>query len=626
MSDSLEGHFGLHQTLTEHFEFGGVMTFDRDLTYLSAGGKGFEVIDMDPDDIVGRTPAELFSDDVADVVSALFRRALTGEQSTARVSFQGRTFDCWAAPRRDEAGEIVGGVLISWDVTEAVRSREELELVRLALAELPVGLTIAEERGGERPLIFANEGFFQLTGYEREDVLGRDCRFLQGAETDPESVETVRRCLADGEDVQVTLLNYRKDGTTFWNRLSVYPVRASSGDVTHFIGIQEDVTEHRLRGIQLQRSEKMRALGQMAGGVAHDLRNVLMGAGGLIELVLDEDSLQDDIRKDLSEARRLLSRGASVASRLLAFAREEMVEHGPIELNATLRDRVRFFRRVLREDLELRLVEADEEVWIVGDEGQVDQVLLNLAKNAEQAMPEGGVLELVVARGDAALAPFAATDADDGDRSWGRISIRDTGIGMSPDVVRQAFDPFFTTRKGEGGTGLGLSSVHGAVEKMGGRVAIDSAPGEGTTVHLAFPRAEAPVEPAEAATPHLESRRGSRILLVEDEEAVRKVCLRILEKAGYEVEAVGDAAEARARIAQHPKDIDLLLTDVVLPGGSGPGIAEKLQERRPGTPVIFMSGYADEEVERDKISPNVSFLSKPFEVDSLRRLVASVLS
>lgn len=197
---------------------------------------------------------------------------------------------------------------------------------------------------------------------------------------------------------------------------------------------------------------------------------------------------------------------------------------------------------------------------------------------------------------------------------------------MSPEVVRQAFDPFFTTRKGEGGTGLGLSSVHGAVEKMGGKVAIDSTPGEGTTVHLAFPRAEAPVEPAPVDAPRAESRRGSRILLVEDEDAVRRVCLRILEKAGYDVEAVADAAEAGARISQRPEEIDLLLTDVVLPGGSGPRLAEELQEVRPGIPVIFMSGYADEEVEREKISPNVSFLSKPFEVESLRRLVDSVLS
>lgn len=624
MSDSLEGRFGLHQTLTEHFEFGGVMTFDRDQVYLSAGGKGFDVIDMDPDDVIGRTPAELFSDDVAEAVSEQFRRALAGEQSTARVSFQGRSYDCWAAPRRSDSDEIVGGVLISWDVTEAVGSQEELQLVRLAVDELPVGLTIAEVRGEERPLIFANEGFLGLTGYDRDEVLGRDCRFLQGPETEPDVVETVGRSLAAREDVQVTLLNYRKDGTPFWNRLSIYPVGASSGEVTHFIGIQEDVTEHRLRGIQLQRSEKMRALGQMAGGVAHDLRNVLMGAGGLIELVLDEDSLDDEAREDLTEARRLLSRGTSVASRLLAFAREEMVEQGPIELNAALRDRVRFFRRVLREDVELRLDEAEDETWIVGDEGQVDQVLLNLAKNAEQAMPDGGVLELSVVAGDAALDPFPGGREDGG--SWGRISIRDTGAGMSPEVVRQAFDPFFTTRKGEGGTGLGLSSVHGAVEKMGGKVAIDSTPGEGTTVHLAFPRAEAPVEPAPVDAPRAESRRGSRILLVEDEDAVRRVCLRILEKAGYDVEAVADAAEAGARISQRPEEIDLLLTDVVLPGGSGPRLAEELQEVRPGIPVIFMSGYADEEVEREKISPNVSFLSKPFEVESLRRLVDSVLS
>lgn len=626
MSEHSSAHSGLHRTLTDHFEFGGVMTFDRDLTYLSAGGKGFEHVSLDPDALLGRTPSEVFDPEVAAVVEAQFGRALDGEQSTSRLEFQGRVFDCWVAPRSDDDGDIVGGVLVTWDVTDAARSRAELQLVLSAVAELRVGLTIAEAGDGDRPLIFVNHGFLDLVGYTRAEVVGRDCRFLQGPDTDPETVAGMAEGLAGGDEVQVILLNYRKDGTTFWNRLSIYPVHAEGGAVTHFIGIQEDVTEHRKRGIQLERSERMRVLGQVAGGVAHDLRNVLMGAGGLLELVLQESRLDADARRDLMEAQQLLSRGTSVAGRLLSFAREGMVDHRPLELNHVLRDRARFFRRMLREDVVIRLDLPDEEMWIVGDEGQIDQLLLNLATNAEQAMREGGALELSVVQGREALRPFAARPDGTEGTTWLRLSIRDTGTGMDPEVLGQAFDPFFTTRKDEGGTGLGLSSVYGTVKKMGGMIALESEPGEGTAVHLALPRAEPPEAGDEPAVGYMSDvASGTRVLVVEDEQAVRSVCRRILERAGYTVDTVEDAAQARAWIEENHESLDLMITDAVIPHGSGPKLAEVLAEARPDVPVILMSGYADSAIRPEMVTSNLAFISKPFEVAELTRLVASVL-
>lgn len=626
MSESSSAHSGLHRALTDHFEFGGVMTFDHDLAYLSAGGKGFARVSMDPDVLLGRRPSDIFDPEIANVIEDQFRRALAGEESTSRLRFEGRVFDCWAAPRRDEEGDIVGGVLVTWDVTDAARSREELQLVLSAVAELRVGLTIAEAGPENRPLIFVNDGFLDLVGYTREEVVGRDCRLLQGPDTEPEAVAEIGQGLAKGEEVQTILLNYRKDGTTFWNRLSIYPVHADGGEVTHFIGIQEDVTEHRKRGIQLERSERMRVLGQVAGGVAHDLRNVLMGAGGLLELVLQESRLDADARRDLTEAQQLLSRGTSVAGRLLSFAREGMVDHRPLDLGDILRDRARFFRRMLREDVEIRLDIPDEEAWIVGDEGQIDQLLLNLATNAEQAMREGGVLTLAVVTGREALRPFAAKPEDAGDGSWLRVTIADTGAGMGREIREQAFDPFFTTRKDEGGTGLGLSSVYGTVKKMGGLVSLESEPGHGTSVHLALPRVEPPESGDDAALADVSGAgSGIRVLVVEDEAAVRAVCRRILERAGYTVDTVKDAAQARAWIEENHATLDLMITDAVIPHGSGPKLAEILNEVRPDVPVILMSGYADSEVRTDKVTSNLSFMSKPFEVDALTRLVASVL-
>ncbi|MDX1675260.1 MAG: response regulator, partial [Longimicrobiales bacterium] len=375
--------------------------------------------------------------------------------------------------------------------------------------------------------------------------------------------------------------------------------------------------------------ERLALVGQLAGGVAHDIRNVLTGVGGLLELALERDDVSDDLRDDLEQATTVLQRASSVAERLLVFSRGRTLNPESLELGAHLERAVRVFDKMLRDDIALRAVGPDEPVWIMIDVGQLDQVLLNLLKNAEEAMPGGGEVEVEVVAGAEATAPFPDSPDLDPETDWARVTVRDTGVGMDFETRTRALEPFFTT-KGDGdtgsgsGTGLGLATVFGAVTQSGGELRIDSTPGEGTEVHLFFPVTDERPVRAEVAAP--EGATGGRVLLVEDEEAVLHVVSRALEQAGHEVTAVQNGAEAWDRFRGDPDAFDLVITDAVMPEMSGVRLAQQILDLSPATPLIIMTGYTEEELEGDLDWNDVHFVEKPFRLDELRALVGRLLN
>jgi hypothetical protein len=398
--------------------------------------------------------------------------------------------------------------------------------------------------------------------------------------------------------------------------------RDEEGRVVEIRGIMVDITEQRRLGMEVERSERMRIVGQVAGGVAHDLRNVLMGVGGVLELVLMEEELSPSIRADLSEALQVLNRGRSVTSRLLAFSRQRRDETRELELGRFILERADFLRRIFREDVTIDVHPPDEEAWVEAGDGAVEQALLNVAKNAEDAMPDGGRLTVSIHTGPEALAPFGGPPTELG--GWVRVSLSDTGTGMPRHVLERACDPFFTTKEPGEGTGLGLASVYGTVAALGGRLTLESEVGRGTTVHLAFPRVAPPADEADgppAEEEEVEERCGSLVLLVEDDDPVRDVCRRVLEKAGYRVATAADAHEARRRLDELRQELDILVTDAVLPGGSGVRIAERFLDQHPEVPVLVISGYTDVAV----LDPRLDFLAKPFSIAELVGRVEGLL-
>jgi two-component system, cell cycle sensor histidine kinase and response regulator CckA len=425
----------------------------------------------------------------------------------------------------------------------------------------------------------------------------------------------------------------RKDGSLFWGRVTVSVIGGADGARTGALAVLEDMTAQRqaeldLRASEerLRRAQKMEAVGQLVAGIAHNFNNLLTVTMGYTDILLDRER-DDQDREAVQEIRKATDRGAALTRQLLAFGRKHDARPARIDLNRTVAGLREMLTGVIREDIELTIEVADGPAPVVIDPHDLEQVVLNLVINARDALPGGGAIHIDVARErvDAANGPDAAVAPGE----YVRLRVRDNGIGMPPDVQAHLFEPFFTTKEVGEGTGLGLAFVHGIARHGRGFVTVESAPGKGTTVSVYLPpSAGDPARPAIDAPP-VSSPEGlppATILLVEDEDAVRSMSAQMLSRAGYRVLSAATPAEARALFEQHADDIDLLVTDVIMPEMHGPALAEQLVARRPDLPVLFVSGYSDAMPASAAASGRVTFLAKPFASSRLVSAVADLLT
>jgi PAS domain S-box-containing protein len=338
-------------------------------------------------------------------------------------------------------------------------------------------MCMSDPHQSDMPLVFVNEAFQRMTGYEASEVLGRNCRFLQGPDTDPETVATIREAVKERQDVAVEILNYRRDGTPFWNALYLSPVYDKSGKLIYFFASQIDVTRRKQAEAVLQQSQRMEALGGMASGVAHEFNNLMTVVIGSAHLVLARIG-EDRIRTQLERIEWAARQAGRLTQQMLSFARRQFHDPQPADLNAIVSDTDSLLAQIVGENIALTFDLAPAPVPVVVDAGQLEMALINLARNAADAMPDGGTVTI-------STRTHAASDAH---REEVSLSLADSGIGMSPDILRMAREPFFTTKDRGKGSGLGLSMVAGFVEQSGGHLEIDSTPGEGTRVTLMLPR------------------------------------------------------------------------------------------------------------------------------------------
>jgi len=389
--------------------------------------------------------------------------------------------------------------------------------------------------------------------------------------------------------------------------------------------LQEESAERRRAEEALQEAQKLEVVGRLAGGLAHDCNNVLMAISGYAELAGTNLDDQEAVARDLEQIGSEIERASGLIKQILAFSRRQLRAPRPLDLAAVLRDTERMLGRLAGEAVALRIDVGAETAVVVADTGQIEQVLINLVTNSRDAMPRGGHvairLELVeVGPAD----PIAPPDAAPG--PYVRLSVRDDGAGMDPAIRARAFEPFVTGKGSGQGTGLGLTSVYGIAKQSGGAVTLASEPGKGTEVAIYLPRAEEAVEAAEPSTPAVDlEARGELVLLVEDEDRVRGVMRRILGSRGYRVWEAADGAEALALCSSQPEPIDLLLTDVVMPGLDGRELARRVAASRPGIPTIYMSGHADALPGRSELPAGEIFLRKPIPTDRLLRAVRRAL-
>jgi hypothetical protein len=386
-----------------------------------------------------------------------------------------------------------------------------------------------------------------------------------------------------------------------------------------------DITERRELEDQLRQAQKLEAVGRLAGGIAHDFNNLLNVILGYGELILARMPVDDPVRDRLTEIRKAAERAATLTRQLLTFSRKQVVEPRVLDLNALLRDLEKMVHRLIGEDVEMVLALDPVLGRIRADPGQIEQVVMNLVINARDAMPEGGLLRIETA-GAVLKTPPGAAPADLRPGPYVVLRVSDSGTGMTPEVRARIFEPFFTTKEEGKGTGLGLATVYGIVRQSGGRIQVESEPGRGTCFTLLFPRVDAPIAGAARDDRGAAPRGSETVLVVEDDERLRKMVEEALSAFGYTILAARDLGQALAISGAHAGTIDLLLTDLVLPGGNGPEVAQRLRERRPGLKVLCMTGYTDDAVPRvGLLQPGTPILRKPFPITTLARKVREVL-
>lgn len=471
----------------------------------------------------------------------------------------------------------------------------------LALGAIRHSVLIADAEREGAPVVFANAAFTVLTGYAAEEVIGRNCGFLAGPDTDQAVRTEMREAIAAERPFSGLLLNYRKDGSAFWNEVSIELLQ-DEGHGRFWMGTQTDVTERRELEMRLRESQRMEALGKLSGGIAHDFNNILALILGNAEIISGEasrGSLTRDAAADIIEAAQ---GGSDLVTRMLQYARGENGISSEVQLNAAIEDVVALLARTMshRVDVQTDLSAAIGHVRL--DRTLFETALMNLVLNARDALDGSGTIRIMTRRrGNAG--PLLGTVAV--------VSVSDSGVGMDEATAARAFEPFFTTKAAGLGNGLGLAMVYNFVKQSGGDLSIDSAPGRGTTVTMLLPIDEPAVRSIDASD---ESRR---ILLVEDDAKLRKVLVLHLERAGYSIVEAAGAEEAVALIdgGLYPA---MLVSDIRLREGmTGVGLIKLLAERGHAFPMLLMTGFAEELDAGSNLIDGVTVLRKPFRTDEL---------
>ncbi|GEP02638.1 hybrid sensor histidine kinase/response regulator [Methylobacterium oxalidis] len=491
-------------------------------------------------------------------------------------------------------------------------------------------MIVTDPHQPDNPILFVNRAFVRMTGYSREELIGTNCRFLQGPDTDRDTIAEVRTAIAEHREFATEILNYRKDGSTFWNALFVSPVFNRSGDLVYFFGSQLDVSRRRDAEESLHQAQKMESLGQLTGGIAHDFNNLLQVISGHNEVML---ALIDHPGIDVGRLRRAgeavrdaTERAAKLTHQLLAFSRKQRLEGRLLNINGLVQSMSEMAERSLGDDIVLRQDLAPD-LWNTRiDPTQAEVALLNVLLNARDAMPGGGTVtvkteNLLIEDEDTALYKMV------GPGGYVVISVTDTGGGMPPEILARVMEPFFTTKADGKGTGLGLAMVYGFAKQSGGSVKIYSEVGHGTTVRLLFPASDQKIEDERKATQRAADRHGTEtVLVVDDRPDVAATAGIILEDFGYKVTVV-DNPKAAIEVLDGEARIDLLFTDLIMPGGmNGVMLARAARERQPKIKVLLTTGYAEASLERtDAGGTEFEVINKPYKRMELARRVRRVL-
>jgi PAS domain S-box-containing protein len=602
--------------------------FDRDtLAFLAVNDAALRQYGYARKEFLAMTIADLVvPDDAADMAG----EAAGSARRTRHRSRDGTVLEVEVTATDQEFDGRAGKLIVAKDVTEQVRDREALarseERYRMIIESAAEGIWMVDR---DERTAFVNPRMAEMLGYVPDEMIGRPLEgFIDADGLAMREERRRRRRSGEPRGTHVDQRFVRKDGSTVHTVAAIRPMVNTDGVVTGTLGLLTDVTErvHEERAReqlekQLSRSQRLEGIGRLAGGIAHDFNNLLAVILNYAEFVVEGTADRPEIRDDAEEIRRAAERAAGLTQQLLVFSRREVAKPQVLHVGEVVRDMEGLLRRTIGEDIELRVELEAGAPPACSDRGQLEQLLLNLVVNARDAMPGGGVLSVCV--GGCTVHETDAVAAPTGD--YLQLLVRDTGVGIPPDMTDHIFEPFFTTKSSQEGSGLGLATVYGVATQKGGHVDVSSVQGEGTQFRVLLPAVADEPERAPEASPTTPRRGSETVLLVEDEPAVRSLTARILRSGGYQVLEAVDGADA-LRPDIEGAEVDLMLTDLVMPGMSGKDLADEMARRRPGLRLLFMSGYTDDIVLRHGVlERRIAFLEKPFSSTALLETVRDTL-
>jgi two-component system, cell cycle sensor histidine kinase and response regulator CckA len=522
---------------------------------------------------------------------------------------------------RDTEGQWKTTMIIR-DVTGPRRSEEAQKRLATAVEQAAEAIVITDNQGA---ILYVNPAFERITGYPREEAIGQNPRLLKSGEHDTKFYEQMWDTIQGGRVWSGQLANRRKDGRIYHEQATISPVKDASGKIVNFVAVKRDITENLALSKQLLQAQKMEAVGTLAGGVAHDFNNILHVALGYSELILGDEGLPQRYKADLQKINESARRGADLVQRLLTFSRKSEVKPLPLNLNRRITELRKMLERTVPKMIEIQLFLAEDLATINADATQMDQILMNLAVNARDAMPDGG--KLVIETANVVLdEDYATLHVNSKPGHYVLLTFTDTGAGMDKETLEHIFEPFYTTKGVGEGTGLGLAVAYGIVQQHGGHISCYSEPGEGTTFKIYFPAIVSIEEPEEKTARPMPRGGSETILLVDDEDMIRDICSRVLTKAGYSVITAPNGREALEVYQQRSSEISLVILDLIMPEMGGTQCLETLLSLDPSVKVVIASGYSAKGSAGETLASAArGFVNKPYDIRQVLEIVRSVL-
>ena len=613
------------------FGFIGLLTPDGSLVEANRSALDFAGVQLS--DVVGKplweTPWWAHSTNEQEQIRAAVRTAASGELTRFETTFLAtngmlHTFDFSLKPMKDEAGRVVLLIPQGRDITDRKRAEEAHARLAIAVEQAAETIVITDTSG---QILYVNPAFEKTSGYPREEAVGKNPRILKSGKHDSAFYHQMWESLTHGRVWSGRIINKKKNGALYEEEMTISPIRDSSGKITNYVTVKRDVTQEVALEEQLRQAQKMESIGQLAGGVAHDFNNILVVIQGNASLLLEAKNLSEpdaDLAKQIINA---AERAAGLTRQLLVFGRKQVMQPDHLNLNQVAGNMTKMLQRILGEDVALRSDYSPALPAVFADAGMIEQVLLNLAVNARDAMPAGG--RLMIATASKTLGQeYAQQNPAAVPGQYVCLSVTDTGCGIVPENLSHIFEPFFTTKGVGKGTGLGLATVYAIVKQHRGWIEVDSQVDKGTTFRIFLPAArEINAKQKSKPVTHELPRGDEVILVVEDEQAVRLLVGNLLQRCGYTALLAVSGIEALNLWEQHKNEIQLLLTDMVLPDGMmGRELAEKLTGEKPKLKVVYTSGYSASVVGKGPaLVEGVNFLQKPYHPQKLAQTVRDCL-